>query len=461
MLRYIYLAAISCYMCSELFPKLHLLNKGVSVLCLAAVLLSLCRARGLALFFGSFFLVSGSLLLALSGAKPASYVWSFGEMIQMVTLFALVPILSLPVRYGNYTEELTAIIQNTIRNEKQLYGLTSLIAYFFSSFMNLAALPMTYYAIERSVLQAPIKNKRRFLSQSITHGYAMPLLWSPITPIVGTVLLLTGTRYSRLLPLLISLSLAGLFIDWITFSLFRRKKAFAAESAAALQMPQSQMHGAHPWRLLHVLLATLLLNALVTLLDHFISLSFLLLVSFIVIPFSYIWCLLIRQSRAFFIGIREHFRTYPNKMSNQFFIFLSAGFFMTTLHTSRADDQITGWVSLLIGFTGFRIFLILLPLIPFSLAFLGLHPAIGLALIAGALHAELLSRAPLVVTIAMLGGAIPAFLMGPYNATLGMMGGLIDERPLMLSKWNWPFTAVYLIFLTLFVQLLYAALPQI
>ncbi|WP_262392037.1 hypothetical protein [Sporolactobacillus inulinus] len=109
----------------------------------------------------------------------------------------------------------------------------------------------------------------------------------------------------------------------------------------------------------------------------------------------------------------------------------------------------------LIQFTGLRAFLVLLPLIPFLLAFIGLHPAVGLALIAEALKTQALLDAPIVVTVAMLGGAIPAFLMGPYNATLGMMAGLINEKPLTLSNWNFPFTWRYLLLLTLFVQLLY------
>ncbi|WKB36675.1 hypothetical protein QS257_06675 [Terrilactibacillus sp. S3-3] len=136
-------------------------------------------------------------------------------------------------------------------------------------------------------------------------------------------------------------------------------------------------------------------------------------------------------------------------MENQFFIFLSAGFFITALRLSHADVFVTHWMNVFIQFIGPRIFLVLLPLIPLALAFIGLHPAVGLALLSEAIRSNLLSHSPVMVTIAMLGGAVPAFLMGPYNATLGMMSSIMGEKPWRLSNWNIPFTCAYLALLTL------------
>jgi hypothetical protein len=427
------------------------------------VLLSLRNVRGFAMFFGCLFLLSGTLMLFMSHAGITDFITSFGEMIQMVTLFAIIPILSLPIQYGNYAKEVSKIIQSKVKGTGQLYALTSSVSYFFSSFMNLAALPMTYYSISESVANYQVVNQKRYLSRAITHGYAMPLLWSPITPIVGTVLYLTGTAYIKVLPYLILLSVCGLVLDWLTANhVFRsipirlRGRKARKETAATLQIPINKSY--HLGKLLHIAAAIILLNLLVVMLDHFMPVSFLFLVSLIVIPFAYIWCLLIGQAHPFVAGVAQHFRHYIPKMQNQFFIFLTAGFFITALRVSHSDVLVTHWVDVLIQIMGVRLFLVLLPLIPFALAFIGLHPAVGLALIAESLHSQILQQSPIVVTIAMLGGAIPAFLMGPYNATLGMMSSLIDEKPFVLSNWNFKFTSLYLALLTLFIQLLYSLL---
>ncbi|MET1248522.1 hypothetical protein ABWW58_07030 [Sporolactobacillus sp. STCC-11] len=458
MIRTIYLMAIVSYIVSFLFPYQPVFKLFVSVLCMLAVGFSLRRVRGLALFFGVFFLGMGGIMLIFSHAKATQYITSFGEMIQMVTLFALIPILSLPIRYGHYADEISELIRRKVASRNQFYVLTSLVSFFFSSFMNLGALPLTYHSIAPSTNQFEMMNKKRYLSLAITHGYAMPLLWSPITPIVGTVLYLTNTAYAHVLPYLIILSIAGLVLDWATSGSAPRSMNKARNKAAeeiAVTLASGAVKELRLTRLWQIVGAVLLLNGLVTVLEHFFTLNFLFLVSLIVLPFAFIWCFLIGKSRSFLLGIRHHFRTYIPQMQNQFFIFLTAGFFITALHVSRADHMVTRVVDGLIQFTGLRLFLIVLPLIPFALAFLGLHPAVGLALISEALRSQVLLEAPVVVTVAMLGGSIPAFLMGPYNATLGMMSALIHEKPFTLSHWNFPFTWRYLILLTLFVQFIY------
>ncbi|WP_093674346.1 hypothetical protein [Sporolactobacillus nakayamae] len=458
MIRTIYLMAITSYVVSFLFPHQPVFKLFVSVLCMLAVGLSLQRVRGLALSFGAFFLGIGSLMLVVSHAKAIQFITSFGEMIQMVTLFALIPILSFPIRYGHYADEIRELIRRKVTSRSQFYVLTSIISFFFSSFMNLGALPLTYHSIAPSTNQFEIAHKKRYLSCAITHGYAMPLLWSPITPIVGTVLYLTKTAYSQVFPYLIILSIAGLVLDWATSKGapgFMNKARNEAEQEIAVTQTSSVVKELRLTKLWQIVGTVLLLNGLVTVLDHFFTLSFLFLVSLIVLPFAFSWCFLIGETRSFLSGLHHHFHTYIPQMQNQFFIFLTAGFFITALHVSHADRMVTHAVDTLIQFTGLRLFLIVLPLIPFALAFLGLHPAVGLALISEALRSQVLLVAPVVVTVAMLGGAIPAFLMGPYNATLGMMSALIHEKPFTLSHWNAPFTWRYLILLTLFVQFMY------
>ncbi|MFT8872189.1 MAG: hypothetical protein ABF868_07830 [Sporolactobacillus sp.] len=460
MTRFFYLLAIFSYILTTLLPHRNLLNALLSLACLLAVVASFRRAHGLAFLFGFSFIAGGTALLMLNHKGLWSIALCFGNMIQLVTLFALIPILALPVQSGGYAGDVRGFIRSHVRGSGRLYVLTSCVAYFFSSFMNLAALPLSYRAIAPSVQETVVPDKKRYLSRAITHGYAMPLLWSPITPIVGTVLELTSTPYTRILPFLIALSAIGLLIDWLTGlplvhllrSSTHAKKSTNETAAAAAPTGNYSM-----FRLLHIVLAVLILNGLVTALQHELPVSFLFLVSLLVIPFAGCWSLLIGQVRSFSRQVGQHFLTYIPTMQNQFFIFLSAGFFITALHISGADHTVTGWMNEVIAFSGTRGFLALLPLIPFALAFFGLHPAVALALVSTSIHSEILHQAPVAVTVAMLGGAVPAFLMGPYNATLGMMSGLVGEKPLRLSNWNFKFTVAYLAGLTLFIQLLYIA----
>ncbi|WKB36677.1 hypothetical protein QS257_06685 [Terrilactibacillus sp. S3-3] len=99
---------------------------------MAAVILSFRYVRGLALSFGLFFLTGGCFLLFIGRAEPADFIFSFGGMIQMVTLFTLVPILALPVQLGHYAGEVNGFIKENVKSERQFYILTSSISYIFS-----------------------------------------------------------------------------------------------------------------------------------------------------------------------------------------------------------------------------------------------------------------------------------------------------------------------------------------
>ena len=100
-------------------------------------------------------------------------------------------------------------------------------------------------------------------------------------------------------------------------------------------------------------------------------------------------------------------------MKDQFFIYLSAGFFISTINFSHANVWLDGWISKFIHVAGVEVFLILLPLIPLAFAFLGLHPAVSLALMTEGLNPKVIGISPHILTVAMLAGAVSAFLVGP------------------------------------------------
>ncbi|SDH15885.1 hypothetical protein SAMN05192534_10221 [Alteribacillus persepolensis] len=461
MIRYIFLLAIGLYLLSNIIHH-PVLDVFVSIVALCAVVCSVFFVRSIVLMFGLIFLSSGILLLSFSHSAVTSYLFAFGEMLNLLTLFALIPILALPIRLGNYAGEVKAVIQKKIKNSMQLYMMSSGISYFLSSFMNLAALPMTYYSIRPSIDEYAVYNKERFMSRSITHGFAMPLLWTPVTPIVGIVLEMTGVNYSSILPVLIPLSVLGLLVDWLIVRVHTIPSQVSREEFSGVEAAESskqEMAAATEdtedksvYRLFHIFLAIILLNITILIVEQFADVSFLFLISLLVIPFSFIWTLLIKKQREYVHALGNHFQTHVTKMKDQFFLFLSAGFFISALNISGADQTVNQWISSIIDVIGVHAFLAVLPFIPAGLAFIGLHPAVAFVLIVEAVNPHVLGLSPLVLTIAMLGSAVPAFLMGPYNATLGVMSNIIDQSPFKISNWNIPFSLTYMVILIVFLQ---------
>jgi hypothetical protein len=456
MLRYIFFAVILFYLFSVLMPMLHL-GGIISCLSLAIVLITLFQAKRFVQVLGGTFLLLGVVLLWTSGASWKQYVLSFGPMLDLLTMFTLIPILGIPIKLGGYSGGIQSIIQKKIKTSGQLYMITSGISYFFSIFMNLATLPMTYYSIRPALDVIPVKNKERFMSRAITRGFAMPLLWAPVTPIVGIVITMTGVSWVSILPYVIPLSIVGMGVDWYissrkaNFMIQNKKDLSAHETAATIEASgQIQRSG----RVFQIFLAIIIFNVVISLIESKFPYPFLILISLLVIPFSFTWSLFLKQGKEFGAQLIKHFQTFSISMKDQFFIFLSTGFFISTISISHTNVWLDAWVNKFINIAGVEIFLILLPFIPLAFAFLGLHPAVSLALMTQGINPEVIGVSPHILTVAMLAGAVSSFLVGPYNATLGLMSNIVKESSYKVSNWNLPFASIYIVCVIVYLFIL-------
>lgn len=445
MLRVLFLTVIALYLLSTLLPQWNI-DSLLSILCFFIVVLTFRLTKKFVQILGGVFLTLGAFLLWTSSSEWQQYIFAFGPMLDLLTMFTLIPILGIPVKLGRYGEGIQAIIQKRVKTSGHLYMMTSGISYFFSIFMNLATLPMTYYSITPALGSFPVRNKERFMSRAISRGFAMPLIWAPVTPIVGIVITMTGVSWGSILPYVIPLSILGLAMDWFIGSrqsqpmkLPHSADESVHETASALEVTNDS----RPGRVFQILVAIAIFNVLVSFAETQVSLPFLILVSLIVIPFSFSWSLLLRKGKEFGHQLSDHFNSFAMSMKDQFFIFLSTGFFISAINISKANEILFDWIAAFISVAGVEIFLIILPLIPLGLAFLGLHPAVSLALMIEGVNPEAIGISPHILTVAMLSGAVSAFLVGPYNATLGLMSNIIKVDSYKVSSWNLPFAAVY------------------
>jgi hypothetical protein len=454
MKTFLFIAAITAHLLSVVYPH-ELLHWIISILSVFIVIVVFKSVNRFVQSLGLLFVGLGVLLLIISGAQWMNYLLSFGIMLNILSLFALIPIIALPIELGNYALRVQAIIQRSINHSGFLYSITSFLSYILSSFMGLATLPMMYHTIRPSLELYPIKQKERFMSRAITHGYSMPIIWTPVAPIVGIIVEMTGVSWSEILPILIPFSLLGLILDWVMgiWISNRRQKAVRSmyneirktSRMKATQLLNNKLERIRTFNPLHIFIAILIFNTIIAVMEMKLHYGFLFLVSVVVIPFSFFWSLLIGKGKEYILKSRTTLIQHVLKMNDQFFIFLCAGFFISVMQSTDSGHTLNSWIISFKDMVGTDVFILLIPLIPFGLAFFGLHPAVGLALTAESLNPQLLGISVELTAIAMLTGAAMAFLMGPYNATAGIMSNLINDSSYRVSNWNGPFTFAYFI----------------
>ncbi|WP_380026126.1 hypothetical protein [Effusibacillus consociatus] len=376
-------------------------------------------------------------------------------MLNLLTLFTMIPFLALPITLGGYGSAVEHVLHHRVNTPQQLYRTISGLAFFLSSFLNLATLPMMYYSVKDTVAQFGIRDVKRFTSLGIIHGYALPILWTPVAPIVGIVMDLTKVNWLQMFPLLFGISVCGLVLDWILNSRIDPEKAIVQrELAAAVESSFNREVHASKRKLVQIAFSITLFITLIILLEWLFPFGLVITVALTSFPYAALWAILLRQSRGFMQGVRNHISQQIPKMAEQFAIFLSAGFFVKALQLSGYSEIINRLVLQIEHSIGVELFLILLPLFPLFLAYLGMHPVVAITLLAQSLNPAALAVSAEGLTIALLGGAVATFIMGPFNATLGIMSSITKESAYRISVWSWPFTICFLSMLLLILLIL-------
>jgi|GEM_PF-1726650 len=433
-------------------------KSALSLSAMISVVLSVHSAGALAVTLSSLFLMLGFAALWKAGVTADVYLSSFGGMLNLLALFAIIPLLAIPIRIGGYGNAIQMMMESKIKSPFHFYRSISLFSYFLSSFMNLAALPLMYYSVNKTVGTLPIRLPTRYASTGIIHGYALPILWSPIAPIVGVVFDITHVEWSAIFPYLLLLSFVGLLLDWGLYRVNRHRiedfpsypvhpQSNAEVSVTEEDSRVSSQNGKKPF--MQMGFAVLLFISATMMMEHYFSLGLIATVIILTLPFSFLWSLVIGQAGQFGKELKAHVHTQLPKMSDQFLVFLSAGFLVTAIQTTDHHVLINQWVMHLNHFVGPHLFLMLLPLIPLLLAFVGMHPALAISLLAESLDPFSLGLTPEQLAIALLGGAVCTFMLGPFNATLGVMSSITNTASLRIMTWNIGFTSVFLGSITL------------
>src|SRR5699024_4586376 len=129
-----------------------------------------------------------------------------------------------------------------------------------------------------------------------------------------------------------------------------------------------------------VVIGIILFFTIVFIAEIMTPLDILFIVTIIVIPFSFLWSLFIKKGQPFFKQLDSHFSNGILALTDQFYIFLSAGFLISVTRLTGTDEVIRIVLGNVSQTIGSAVFVTLLPLVPLAFAFIGMHPIVSLSL---------------------------------------------------------------------------------
>lgn len=438
----LYGLVVLCYLLVKI-GQLAGLAPLLSVLSLAAIAASLPVSAWTTRLLAIPFLGGGSWMLASHGSGWATWVGAFGDMAYLLALFVVLPFCSVPVRLGGYSRAIQTLLRRRVSSVFQLNCLVTSLAYICGSFMSMAAVPVMMTSMAPVAKAYPIRQPERFIAVSAACGYALPILWTPVSGVVGVVVYTLHVDWLSLFPVLFSLSIACLVINWLIFYWLELRGP--ATPAPAIELEPPDAAPALP-KLMQMLLAIVLLVAAIVLLEYALRIGLIAVVTLIAIPFALAWSAAIGQGGAFLRDARVQLAARLPQMADQYVIFLSAGFLAQAMRLTGVDHQVNLMFLGLQAAVGATPFLLLLPPLVLLLSFAGLHPLVVMALLGESLKPEVLGISAVQLAVVLTGSAVLTYMAGPFSGTLGLVQSINRISTFRLSLWNAPY-ALVLVFL--------------
>ncbi len=445
---WLYVLVIICYVIGKL-GQLAALAPMLSTLSLMAIIISLPAVGSVTRVLTALFLGGGTFMLYWKNVPWSQYLGAFGEMAYLLALIAVVPILSTPVKLGGYGGAIQTTLRGRIASVWGLNCLATTLAFVCGSFMSLAAVPIMISSLGPVVGSYRLRNPVRFMAVAAAYGYVLPILWTPVSGVVGVVLHSLHVDWLSLFPILFVLSVAALCSNWAIFYLL---EPWGKEQAAPITAEPTQRDTVSPVsRLLQMLLAIVLLVIAIVFLEEWLRIGLVTVVTLVTVPFALAWSAALGQTVGFLKETGSQLVPGLSRMSSQFAIFLSAGYFVKAMHLSGADHTANIMFLSLHDAVGTQLFLILIPIMALIVSFLGLHPLVAIALLGESLKPEVLGINPTQLAITLIGSSVLTYMLGPFSGTLALVQSINQVSTFRLSLWNAPYAAGYFVLLVMTV----------
>jgi hypothetical protein len=254
---------------------------------------------------------------------------------------------------------------------------------------------------------------------------------------VSTSLDITNTNFLQIFPIIISIAFTAIMTDWVLSSFkFREDLTVIPTSKTVLTINVRKKI----YELL-VLLTILIVTA--SLLQSTLNKGYLLSIVLLIMPISISWASIIGRFKRYFQIAVPHWKERTNGLSNYFFMFLSAGFFVEMLSFSGHLK----FVQSAFYATMDKTLLLYLIIAAFFLvtSLIGFHPLVSITLIAELLNPIISNVSAVSLTIVLIACSLSTVMYSPYNLSVSILAEQIKMNPYRLGLFNLPFAIFYIL----------------
>ncbi|MDY0394087.1 hypothetical protein ACFSMW_10180 [Virgibacillus halophilus] len=463
---YIYYAFVFVLHIMNVFLENSSLNYFIGVFGLLMLLVSFPLAPRLFQILGACFIIAGGFLFASSGMSVWETPAILTSNMSLLTLLAMLPWMNSVVKAGRFDRLLHSLLQANVKNLGTLYPRSTITMLFLTAFLNLSAATIAQDVLKDNLKRVKKKLGDSFIMMSTLRGYSLALLWSPLEILLITSIFITGVDFVTLLPWTLLISIIVFAIDacwgWRYFKKFPyqadkvavtlEKTGQGMETQEAASIPSGDENvfygekkvsvSKSKIRKMTVLLISLVLFLLsVILLANGFGLDFIFAVTIAIFPFSFIWALLMKRGRSFWIIGWNTWKDKTNTMQNFIVLFVTMAFFSNSLNASPMLEMLQKPIVMVADYPLLIMIFILLFFIVLSI--LGVHPLATMGIFGGISGVLLQVMSPLSLAIMLACSAIGIIPIGTYGLVVTITAVNTGASPYKITWYNLPYSLMF------------------
>ncbi|MYL51458.1 hypothetical protein GLV98_18445 [Halobacillus litoralis] len=421
----------------NVFLDLSYLEWIVGILAVPTFLVSFIYATRLFKVLGGIFLTTGSFMFFSAGVHVYNFPLYLISNMNLLVFLSMLPWINSAAYIGRYEKSIKGLMKVNVRHLGDLYPKSVFTSGTLMTFLNLSAVNLSQGILIDSLKGVKKRIRDRFIARSTIRAYALTMIWSPMEIMVGIVVDATGVSYLSYLPWLLLVSFTVLILD-----LQMEKRSFRSIPYKGHKIADGYQTKKKIYLKMFKLLVILgLFLAAVMITSEWLQFSFILAVTLVIFPFSFVWAFFMKKV---FLFLRIGYKTWrqkTNHLQNFFVLFISLSLFSKSLNQTEALTWIQN------PFTAFKEYpVIILGLILFTyigLGLLGVHPIATVGVLLEILQPFFEVFNPMGIGVMLIVGALATASSGTYGIVVTLTSINTQQNPYAITVTNLPFTLIF------------------
>ncbi|MCJ8009493.1 hypothetical protein ACFFF5_18790 [Lederbergia wuyishanensis] len=432
---YIFYSTVFLLHIMNIFIDNEGINYFIGLLAFIMLVVSFSKASRLFKILGLSFLIVGGVLFFYTEKTISEIPNSLTSNMALLTLLCMLPWMSSVVWSGRFDKSLNTMMKYNVTDLGKLYLRSSATTLSLAAFLNLSAISISQDVLKENLDKMDTALRNSFMSMSTLRSFSLAVLWSPLEILLAVTIFVTGVNYVSLLPWLLVIATLTFILDNLWGRFYFKKHPYEIDN----RMKFNKQVLIKRFAQLTVALGMFLL--LVILCGSILKINFILSVTLIIFPFSFIWSLVLKRMRSFLILGWNTWKQKTNTMQNFIVLFISLSFFSNSLSNTTFLDVIQKPFHYVADYPLLIFFVIQLLFITMSM--FGIHPIAIIGILTGLITTLIEVFNPLSLAIVIVTSAMATLTVSTYGLIVTLTAMNTKQSPYKITWMNMPYALMF------------------